>query len=159
MKKLKKILIISIFLISIEINCFARYYENLEKIQTKAPIIRIDKLEDTINLELNKKTEPKEYFFIIKNYEIDELNNKRISEVDFNYNIEIINSDNKFPVKYELYDCTTGEKVETKNQYNIEKKKEYEKKYKLVVSWNNLQSEMSNTSDIDIVVNVSQTNK
>ncbi len=160
LKKVKKLLLISLIIINIQIVSFARYYETLDKIQGYAviaePIVKLESLQDTIQLEINKETERKEYYFIIKNYEIDSKNNKRISEVDFSYDIEIEITDNNFPIKYELYDISTNEKIQNKSKFDMPKNIEFEKKYKLVIYWNDLQEEMSNKADINIKVNVSQ---
>ncbi len=144
----------------IQIPCFARYYESLGKIHGKAviaePIVKIESLQDTINLEMNKDIGEKEYYFVIKNYELDVFNNKRVSEVDFTYNIEIKSTNSNFPVKYYLMDCLTGEIVSNKNVFEIKKNIEYERKYKLVISWNDIEGEISLNNNIEINIRVLQ---
>lgn len=164
MKKIAVLIINFIILcIFLQLPSFARYYELLNNIVGRAtiaePIIKVENLQDTIKTEVNKETTNKEYYFIVKNYEIDSFNNKRISEVDFYYDIEIKNYDDNFPVEYKLYDCDTGEELLNGNnisdKFEIEKNVEYERKCKLIINWNS-KEEMSSIDDIDIIINVSQ---
>ena len=160
--KLKTILIISIFVISYTTPIFARYYESLEYFfgrETIAePIIKVETLQETISMEINKENEIKEYNFIVKNYEISN-DIKRINEVDFLYDIEIKNSAENFPIKCELYEVETGKELlngSNKVQgIEIKKNIEYEKEYKLKVTWKNTEN-MSITNDIDIIITASQ---
>ncbi len=160
--KLKIILIISFLLITYSTPIFARYYESLEYFCGRAtiaePIIKVESLQETIDMEINKETGIKEYRFVVKNYEVKE-NEKRINEVDFLYDIEIKNSDENFPVKCELFECESGkELLNGSNKVQglaILKNVEYEKEYKLQVTWENKEN-MSGTNDIDIVVTASQ---
>ena len=160
--KLKVILIISFLLICYSTPIFARYYECLEFFSGKAtiaePIIKVEQLQDTINVEINKENEVKEYKFVVKNYEIG-ANGKRINEVDFLYDIEIKNSNDKFPVKCELFECETGKELlnGTNKVQNLEISKyiEYEKEYKLQVKWENKEN-MSEENAVDILITASQ---
>ena len=160
LKKAKKLLIVSIFIISINICSFARYYEKIGAIQGRAtiaePIVIVEGLQDTISLEINKNTKPIQYCFVVRNYKTDSENNKKISEVDFFYNIVVKSSSTNFPVKFELYDFDSGEKISNESKFDMLKDVEYEKKYKLIVYWNDLQSEMSSLTDVSVLVNVSQ---
>ena len=162
LKKAKILLIISLIIISLNICCYARYYEKIGTIQGKGtiaePIVIVEGLQDTINLEINKNTEPVQYSFVVKNYKIDSDKNKKISEVDFSYNIVVKSSSSNFPARFELYDFDSGEKISSENKFDILKNIEYEKKYKVIVYWNKLEGEMSSLSDVDILVNVSQKN-
>ena len=116
-KKLKLMLIISLIILLIfsQKTVFARYYQALEKTSAKAtiaePIIKVEALQEAIIMEINKESEIKQYSFIIKNYELDSNNTKRITEVGFLYDIEIKNSSENFPIRYELYDVTSGEEI------------------------------------------------
>lgn len=113
-KKLKIIMIVNLFVFFVFVQepIFARYYDSIGKIIGKAtiaePIIKVEALQDTIIMEVNRKSNISQYNFVIKNYEIDSKNNKRINEIDFLYDIEIKNSTKNFPIRYELYDITTG---------------------------------------------------
>lgn len=160
--KIKMILIISLLLISYSIPIFARYYETLESFSGKAiiaePIIKVEPLQETIKMEVNKESVIKEYKFIVKNYEVSE-NIKRINEVDFLYDIEIKNSDENFPIKYELFEVETGKEIlnglNKVQGLEILKNVEYEKEYKLQVTWKNKEN-MSSENNIDIVITASQ---
>ena len=160
--KLKVILIISFLLICYSTPIFARYYESLESFSGKAtiaePIIKVEQLQDTINMEINKESNIKEYNFVVKNYEI---NNglKRINEVDFLYDIEIKNSNENFPIKCELFEIETGKELlnGTNKVQNLEipKNVEYEKEYKLQVKWETKEN-MSAENAVDILITASQ---
>lgn len=160
--KLKTTLIISFLLICYSTPIFARYYEILENFSGKAtiaePIIKVEQMQDTINMEINKENEIKEYKFIVKNYETDEKG-KRINEVDFLYDIEIKNSNEKFPIKCELFEIETGKELlnGTSKVQNLEIPKyvEYEKEYKLQVKWENKEN-MSTENVVDILITASQ---
>ena len=160
--KLKVILTISFLLICYSTPIFARYYENLECFFGKAiiaePIIRVEQMQDTINIEINKENEIKEYRIIVKNYEI-EANKKRINEVDFLYDIEIKNSDYNFPIKCKLFDVETGKELlngtNKVQALEILKNIEYEKEYVLQVMWENKEN-MSAESAVDILITASQ---
>lgn len=161
----KKILILILFLISLSSISFAQYYENLGKIVGNAiiaePIFKVESIPQIVISDFNKKTPNKEYYFVVKNYEVTEGSNKRITEVDFDFDIEIKNSDNNFPIKYELYDCSNGEEIlnnlNKTERINVKKNIIFENKYKLVISWNT-KEEMSSLDNIDILVNASQKN-
>lgn len=160
--KLKLILIISFLLICYSTPIFARYYESLEYFSGKAtiaePIIRVEQMQDAINMEINKENEIKEYNFVVKNYEISN-DIKRMNEVDFLYDIEIKNSDENFPIKCELFEVGSGKELlngTSKVQgLEIPKSVEYEKEYKLQVMWEDKEN-MSETNDIDIIITANQ---
>lgn len=115
-KQIVKKIVISVFLIIIffQIPAFARYYECLQKVNTNAqiaePVVRVELLQDTITASVNKINPIQESYFCLKNYVI-ENDNKRINETYFICDIEIELTDEKFPVKFELYDCLTGEEI------------------------------------------------
>lgn len=116
-ERLKKI-VISILLIMIffQIPALARYYENLKMVNAKGiiaePIVQVELLQDTIVANVDKKNSIKECYFYLKNYLIENNNNnKRINEADFICDIEIKLTNLNFPIKFELYDCTTGEEL------------------------------------------------
>lgn len=67
-------------------------------------------LQDTITTTVDKIHPIQESYFCLKNYVI-ENDSKRINETDFICDIEIKLSDEMFPVKFELYDCSTGEEL------------------------------------------------
>lgn len=166
MKKIRILVLISIlFFISSQNSVVARYYESILKINGRAiiaePIIRVEALQDTIITEINKNSQIQEYAFVVKNYEIDSSNKKRINEVDFLYNIEIKNSNENFPIRYELYDCLTNEELlnntSKSKEININKNVEFERKYKLLVYWNEIPN-MSNHNDIEIIIKINQKN-
>lgn len=152
---IKLIVLFIIIILFFKIVVIARYYEKIGNIKVAAsiaePIMRVESSNETKFIEMNSQSGNKEYYFTIKNYYIDEKNNKRINEIDFNFNIEIRISDKNFPVEYKLYDCNTQKEIQN-YQFQMPKSIEFENKYKLVVFWKE-KSIMSKITDIEIAVN------
>ena len=63
---------------------------------------------------------------------------------------------------YELYDCENEEKLlnggDISEKICINKNIEFEKTYKLVVSWEDKNELVGNLDDIEIIVNIEQIN-
>lgn len=160
---------ISIFVICIILVCpvivRARYFEKIENIQGKGiiaePIFKVESLQEIVTETINKKTKPKEYVFKVKNYVFENNgNSKRISQVDMSYNIQVINEKSNFPVRYELYEFETNQNIINTNGKTedifIKKDIEYEKKYRLVVFWENKEGLLENNDNIKIIINSNQ---
>ena len=105
MKKTYKVCIIIVVLILLSpLIVQARYFEKIENIKGKGkiaePIFKVENLQNTIIKTIDKETILEEYNFVIKNYEIENNGiNKRISQVDMKYNIQIVNEKSNFPYK------------------------------------------------------------
>ena len=151
-----------LLVVSYSCNTFARYYEKISNIKLlfsiPEPIVDIEKSQDTIVKKIISNTQIQEFCFTIRNFKNME-NCKKISEVDFEFEIEIKKSNSIFPIKYELYDYLTNEKILLENNKTeknfVYKNIEFEKKYKLcliIPKDNNQNFE----SDIDIEVNIIQ---
>ena len=97
------------------------------------PIIVFEK-DNKINAEFNKKLGILEYNFKIKNY-----SGEKINEVDFFYNIEILENNLSFPVEYKLINLTTNEEIEIidnkTKEFFIGKSEKEEDIYQLEVKW------------------------
>lgn len=142
----------------------AIYYEILENIRGKCtiaePIFKVQNLQDTIFQEIDKTSKIDTYKFSIKNFILENNQSKRISEVDLEYEIEVLSEDKNFPIKYELFE--EGENVNLLKENNktdkikIESNKEYEKIYTLKVTWNKKNENISDSNSLKIVVNSSQ---
>ena len=166
MKNMKKIvfIILILFLVVIISNIsFAKYSSLISNIKGEAiiaePIIICER-DNVIKSDFNKESVLPEYKFSIKNYLQDE-NGIKINEVDFYYNIEIVNSNENFPVEYELYDCETGNKIELLENktefFNIAKGEKEDKNFKLLLKWNNnKQDKLSEFNNIKILIEVIQ---
>ncbi len=165
MQTAKILLSMIVIIFFMQNNVMAKYYEMLNKVFVRStiaqPIIVVQNLQDTVISEMNKKSGNKEYYFKIKNYK-QENSQKQITEVDFDCYIEIKNSNIYFPIKYELYDCSNNEMIlETENiskKIHIEKDVEFEKNYKLVVSWDNKEIVQGELDEIEIEVHIVQAN-
>lgn len=158
---MKRIVFVVLILIVITFstNAFARYYKKISNIKLllniAEPIINVEKNQDTIIKSINPNTPMQEFYFTVKNYKnIDNV--KKISEIDLEFEMEILNSDDTFPIKYELYDCLTNEKVllddNKSSKIDMYKNVEFERCYKLCVIYEN-QNSNSTENSIDIVVN------
>lgn len=158
---MKRIIFVILILIVINFstNVFAIYYEKLTNIRLllniAEPIISVEKNQDTIIKSINPNTPMQEFYFTVKNYKnIDDV--KKISEINLEFEIEIVNSDNTFPIKYELYDCLTNEKIllddNKSSKIDMHKNVEFERCYKLCVIYEK-QNSSSTESSIDISVN------
>lgn len=163
--KIKKIIITTI-IISLLFNTkvIGRFYEKLDRIKVSSviaqPIFKFEQMVETIDINNFNEESEKEYIFKIKNFEIKEENQKRISQVSFEVTIEILNLSNNFPVKYQLYD-ENKELILKENKSEkilIEKDIEFEKIYRLVVYFDksfNMQN-ANNQSTIEILVKANQ---
>ena len=116
-------IIVSLLLITNTSYC--RYYERIESIyvsEKAEPVVRVEKVSDKmINHDYTKNSANLEYIFLIKNYYVDESGSKKISEVSFDYEIKIIESNNKFPVKYYLFDLDDGTELLNGNLISAKK--------------------------------------
>lgn len=144
------------------IEAFARYYQKNKNIKLclkiAEPIIKVEAKQNTIVKKINKNTQIEEYHFIVKNYEIIN-NNKKVSEIGFSFNIEIKNSNNKFPIKCELYDCLSEKEILQKDDKTesiiINKNEEFERCYKLYLKYDKEKS-LKTSNEIDVIVNINQ---
>lgn len=158
-KLLNRILIIIFVILTLQITsfCNSKYSTNLIK-NGKAviaePIIILESFENDSKL-VNKLNFPLEYYFKIKNY-----NDNKINEVDFLYNIEIIESNNNFPIKYKIIDALTNEEINLNNNitenFKISKMLKEEKEYKIILDWEENEEEMPETVDFKIKINLEQ---
>lgn len=75
------------------------------------------------------------------------------------FNIEIENKNENFPIKIELFNLDTGEELlqgnDKTNTFIIKKNIIFENTYKLVISWQEKEN-MSAENDINILINSSQ---
>lgn len=117
------------------------------------PIIVLEKGE-VIKQQINEKSFPMEYEFCIHNYRENKVN-----EVDFDYQIEIENSVDDFPINYELIDCATNQKIELVDGKSkilqIKKLVKESRKFKLVFKWRELE-EMAEELQIKLRIELVQ---
>lgn len=170
-KKKKKLMnntiIVILILFLLSNTSYGRYYKRIEGIyvdKIAEPIVRVDKLSETItNNDYTKNCGNLEYSFSIKNYYIDESGSKKISDVSFDYEIRINESNNRFPVNYSLYDLDDGTELLngnlTSSKKHILKNIEYFKTYKLIVFWDDEKELSGSTNNINVEVNVIQSGK
>ncbi len=161
------IILIILSLLLITNTSYSRYYDRVESIyvsEKAEPVVRVEKVSDKlINHDYTKNSANLEYTFLIMNYSIDESGSKKISEVSFDYEIKIIESNNKFPVKYYLYDLDDGTELLNGDLISVKKhilkNIDYTKTYKLVACWDGEKEIAGNENDISIEVNILQSRK
>lgn len=151
-KKLRKIILIFLIIICINIGVIAKYYEEIiieGKTKILKPIIELEKDE---KIQINRITENiVEYKFCIKNY-----NGEEVNKVNMFYRIEIINTFTNENILFELYDENLNKKielVENKTEYIKLPIEKFESKYKLIL---NLNDEKILNGKINIKIEVSQ---
>lgn len=161
----KKIIILICIILIVPSISFARYYEKIENIKGKAtiaePIFIVKNNQNTIIQTIDKESVIEEYLFTIKNYKVEENGlNKRYSEVDIEYSIEIFDEKENFPVEYKLYEANNQEELlngnKITNKIKILANQPYEKTYKLVVNWKEKSESLDDSNNIKIIVNATQ---
>lgn len=160
MKRLSnKITIVLIIIIILQIINFTNSKYNTKFFQNgiakiAEPIIVFESFEEENKL-INKLDFPREYQFKIKNYE-----NNKINEIDFLYNIEIIESNNNFPIKYKIFDVSNNKEIIVKNgiteTLKISKEIKEEKIYKIILEWEEKEIEMSENLNLKLKLNLKQ---
>lgn len=118
------------------------------------PIVVLEK-DEKIKRSIQENLFPLEYNFFINNYQEDKIN-----EVDFDYTIEIEDSVNNFPINYTLFDCNNNEEIELADgksrSMKIKKSVKESRKFKLIVNWRELNEELADELQIKLKVNVQQ---
>ena len=104
-----------LLVVSYSCNTFARYYEKISNIKLlfsiPEPIVDIEKSQDTIVKKIISNTQIQEFCFTIRNFKNME-NCKKISEVDFEFEIEI-KIENKETVVFAHGKKITEEKLQS----------------------------------------------
>lgn len=158
-RKLKIILILILLIGFITINFSVSKYrlmitENGEAMIAR-PIIIFEK-DESINKNYSKKTGELNYFFKIKNYKEDMIN-----EIDFSYEIEIIENNNKFPVEYTLIDLSNNKEIELisnkTSSFKIGSNIKEEDSYMLKINWHDKDiDEYSDRLELAVKANIVQ---
>ncbi len=157
--KIVHVILFLLLLILFQIVDFSnsKYSTNLFQIygaQIAEPIIILESFKEDNKL-VNKLDFPLEYEFEIKNY-----NELKTNEVDFIYNIEIEESNLNFPIKYKIIDLSNNQEIKIENNISedlkIKKETKEEKKYKLVIEWEDEKEELSQMIDLKLKLNLKQ---
>ena len=163
----KKVILFTLIFMAYAVNSYGRYFKSINSRyygQIAEPIIKVQGISTkVIDKDFNRNVGEIEYLFDIKNFEIEQNGSKRISEVDFNYEIYLEETNQNFPVKYELYDMCTGEELLNGNNKTLPKHisrgKECIKNYKLVARWDESKVLIGKEDVIDIKIKVTQSTK
>lgn len=166
-KVCKKIILFTLLFMAFTVNSYGRYFKSINSRyygQIAEPIIKVQGISTkVIDKDFNRNVGEIEYLFDIKNFEIEKNGSKRITEVDFNYEIYLEETNQNFPVKYALYDMSTGEELLNGNNKTLSKHisrdKEYIKNYKLVARWDESKVLIGKENLIDIKIKVTQSTK
>lgn len=155
---MKKILLASIIIAIIPISVFAMYHKEITasgKGKIAEPIVILEKLEESKTIQFDKNT-VQEISFKVKNYYVGSI--KRINETDFKYDIIIQESNENFPIKYELYNSKNEELLNGNKRVNsisINKNSEDEETYRLVIKWKSIENPLQNLN-VGIKINAYQ---
>lgn len=149
------LIIIMVLLINYSVSKYRYLVIEKGKAEIAEPIIVFEK-DENLDVEYNKKTGEIEYAFKIKNY-----NDEKINEVDFSYNLEIIENNSDFPIEYKLIDVSTNEEIELvdnkSKEFKIGTINKEEDNYKIKVNWKDKSLEKySDSLTIDLKANVVQ---
>lgn len=158
-KRKKEIVMIFLIIISIgikNISVSKNDYESISIYNTQIAKAIIDvEREDTIEQKITRENFPMEYYFFINNFIDDKIN-----EIDFDYIIEIELSSQDFPVEYDLIDCESNLPIELENGKSkilkLDKFKKKSRKFKVRLSWKELDRELSDNLDIKLKIHAVQ---
>lgn len=157
-KLLNKIPVILLAVVLLQITSLSnsKYSTNIEqkgKAVIAEPIIILESFENDDKF-VNKLDFPLEYQFKIKNY-----NDNKINEVDFLYNIEVIESNSNFPIKYKIIDTTNNKEIALNNNITenlkIQKQVKDEKTFKIILEWEEKEN-MPEEIDLKLKLNLKQ---
>lgn len=157
-KKTTLLIIITVLLILL-IETISISKSNLKKEYHKTlaiakPIINLEK-DEMINTKVNQNSFPIEYYFSINNYNENEVN-----EIDFEYIIEIQDSNDSFPIMYRLFDCDSNREIllndKKSEKMKIAKFQKQSRNFKLVMEWRELGDDLENQLQMQLKINVIQ---
>ena len=118
------------------------------------PIVVLKK-DEMIQSQINQNSFPMEYSFSICNY-----NENDVNEVDFEYTIEIENSNEKFPVKYQLFDCDNQKQISFDNgiseKMKIDKFEKQDRNFNLIMEWKELEIDLASDLELKLKINIVQ---
>lgn len=149
---MKKSIIISLLVIFVPITVFAAYNERIlsnAKAKIAEPIFIVESI-DQKEEDFFYTDSVKEYNFKVKN-----TLNQRASEIAFNYKIKINSSNSNFPVSYQLFNSQNEELLNggsSTNEIIVSKNEAHEEQYKLLVTWKDMDGNLSEKTDINIEI-------
>ncbi len=145
------LLVLLIQMIGVTNSKYATSFFEEGKASIAEPVVELESFEN-VERVVNKLDFPIEYTFKLKNYKENKIN-----EVDFLYNIEVIFSNNNFPIKYKIIDISNGEIIEnSQTLFKLSKCIREEKIYKLIIEWDDKKIELSKDFDVKIKINLKQ---
>ncbi len=111
-----------------------------------------------LKAEMKENSFPIEYNFCLNNYKGDKVN-----EIEFDYVIEVENSVENFPINCQLFDCDAQEEITLVNgkseKMKIKKLEKESRKFKLILSWRELNQELADNIQIKLKLDVVQSKK
>lgn len=157
-RKIRKILIgicmMVVFINVITIFRQGEIWQYQVEAKISKPIIVIER-DDYLKMQITEKSFPIEYNFCINNYKEEEIN-----EVEFEYNIELDNSIENFPVRYQLVDLKNNQEIKLVNgksdSLKIKKDVKESRKFKIIFQWQELNKVLADKFDLKLKVNIVQ---
>lgn len=148
---------IIIFCNTISISKYNRDNEYVANTKIAKAILKVEN-DEKIDMKISKNNLPKEYFFSICNYE-----NESINEIDFEYEIILENSSNKFPISYKIFDCDNNIELKLNNgkteRVKIGKNRKEKRNFKIVFEWRELIINLEEEFELKMKVNGYQEEK
>lgn len=122
--------------------------------KTAKPIIVIE-TDHYLKEQINENSFPIEYYFCINNYQEEEIN-----EVEFEYNIELENSTEDFPVSYQLVELRNNQEIRLidgkSENLKIGKNVKESQKFKVIFQWQELNRDLADEFQLKLKVNIVQ---
>ena len=148
------LLLICLILIKSSIAKYINLFDRSGNGVIAEPIIVLEK-DEVVDKYFDKRTDSINYLINIKNY-----TDEKINEVGFTYNLEILESNNDFPIDIKLIDLNTNEEVELNDnktqEYLIGVNSREDHRYLLNIDWKNKDTNYSDNLRIDLKANIVQ---
>ena len=160
LKKNKILIIFALVVVCINSVSLSKYNAGQEfemNMRIARAVVDLEK-DEILKAEIKENSFPMEYHFCLNNYK-----GEKINEVEFDYVIEIECSVDNFPIKYQLFDCDNQKEIaliDGKSEtMKIKKSEKESRKFKLILSWRELNQELADDLQIKLKVDIVQSKK
>lgn len=156
-KKDLMLIVISLVIICINNVALSKYdYVANRTVQSEiAKAVFVLEKDEILEKQIDQSSFPIEYNFTINNFEDDKIN-----EIDFEYIIEVDVSTDNFPVSYFLFDCDNNTEIQLidgkTNPISLQKFEKESRKFKLYLQWRELDSDLAGSLGIKLKINAVQ---
>lgn len=156
-KKEIAVIFVSIIIVcinNISLSSVKREQGNAGKAEILKPVIEVIQ-DETIEAQMNQYSIPLEYNFSINNY-----NGTSVNEADFEYVIEIENSQKNFPARCFLYDIDNDMKISINNGKSpvmkLDKFSKISRRFKICIEWIEKNGALAQETEIKLKINAIQ---